>query len=158
MNDRVERVTVVRSDNRARLESAGWEHVLEAVIRQGGATLRELCSRDRSRRVATLRHVAMFLGRKLTGLTLVEIGAHLGGRDHTTVLYGVQRIEERLRSGDQVVTALVAEVERLLPATCPSEWAIEVVDGGEADPVMRVVYHREDGSRWAATIPMERLD
>lgn len=42
------------------------------------------------------RHVAMFLLKKRLGLTFVEIGNLLGGRDHTTVMYGVEKIEYML--------------------------------------------------------------
>lgn len=44
------------------------------------------------------RQVAMYLLKKELGLTLVEIGNMLGGRDHTTVMYGVDKVEQQLSS------------------------------------------------------------
>ena len=43
------------------------------------------------------RHVAMFLLKKELGLTFVEIGNLLGGRDHTTVMHGVDKVESMLK-------------------------------------------------------------
>ena len=42
----------------------------------------------------------MYLMREETGASLAEIGQHLGGRDHTTVLYGVERIAEMIEDDD----------------------------------------------------------
>jgi chromosomal replication initiator protein len=55
--------------------------------------LRDFVSKQRSRRVARPRQIAMYLSRQLTERSLPEIGKHFGGRDHTTVLHACRRIE-----------------------------------------------------------------
>lgn len=56
--------------------------------------LRDFVSKQRSRRVARPRQIAMYLSRKLTERSLPEIGRRFGGRDHTTVLHACKRVEE----------------------------------------------------------------
>jgi chromosomal replication initiator protein len=54
----------------------------------------EMTSARRARIVARPRQVAMFLSKQLTSRSLPEIGRQFGGRDHTTVMHAVKRIEE----------------------------------------------------------------
>jgi chromosomal replication initiator protein len=56
--------------------------------------VRDLHSKERSRRVARPRQVAMYLSRELTMRSLPEIGRRFGNRDHTTVLHACRRITE----------------------------------------------------------------
>jgi chromosomal replication initiator protein len=56
--------------------------------------IRDLHSKERSRRVARPRQVAMYLSRELTMRSLPEIGRRFGDRDHTTVLHACRRIAE----------------------------------------------------------------
>jgi chromosomal replication initiator protein len=51
-----------------------------------------LLGRDRSQKIAEPRQVAMYLLRSETNASLPQIGAVLGGRDHTTVMYAIQKI------------------------------------------------------------------
>ena len=55
--------------------------------------VRDFHSPQRARRVARPRQVAMYLSRKLTTRSLPEIGRRFGGRDHTTVLHAVRKID-----------------------------------------------------------------
>ena len=52
----------------------------------------DMHSKKRSRIVARPRQVAMYLAKELTQLSLPEIGANFGGRDHTTILHGCRQI------------------------------------------------------------------
>ena len=55
---------------------------------------------QRTKEVAEARHVAIYLVRKLTNLSSPEIGREFGGRDHTTVLASITKIEDSLKKGD----------------------------------------------------------
>ncbi|MCB9894209.1 MAG: chromosomal replication initiator protein DnaA [Planctomycetes bacterium] len=79
------------------------------VIAHYGVTSTQLHSRLRKRPVALARQVCMFLARKLTSYSLKEIGRFFGGKNHTTVVFAVQAIEEKVRKS----AALNDEVEHL---------------------------------------------
>ena len=76
--------------------------ILNAVAGYYGLTEDDLRSPQRSRRIAQPRQVAMYLLREETDASLPQIGAKLGGRDHTTVLYGYERVRARLEHDDQL--------------------------------------------------------
>lgn len=75
--------------------------------------LADLLSASRARDVARPRQVAMYLAKKLTPRSLPEIGRRFGGRDHTTVMHAVKRIEA-LRTTDREIDADVLLLTRLL--------------------------------------------
>ena len=55
-----------------------------------------LTAKTRTRTVTEARHVAMYVTRKLLELPLTEIGRLYGGRDHSTVLYSIRKVERRM--------------------------------------------------------------
>ena len=61
-----------------------------------GVEIAALQGRSRSQAIARPRQIAMYLIREETGASLPQIGAELGGRDHTTILYGCERIADLL--------------------------------------------------------------
>ncbi len=75
--------------------------------------LSELLSARRSRVVARPRQVAMYLSKNLTSKSLPEIGRKFGGRDHTTVMHAVKRIDE-LREIDSTLDEDIAHLQRIL--------------------------------------------
>ncbi|MFN2544397.1 MAG: chromosomal replication initiator protein DnaA [Actinomycetota bacterium] len=70
--------------------------ILDETASYFGLTRDDLVSKNRSRPLTTARHVAMYLLRECTGLSLIKIG-ELFDRDHTTVLHGVKKIELLMR-------------------------------------------------------------
>jgi len=75
---------------------------------------RDLLSRSKVRSIVLPRQVGMFLARQLTQLSLAEIGLHFGGRDHTTVLYALERIESLCVVNPQLRVELQVLRERIL--------------------------------------------
>jgi chromosomal replication initiator protein len=69
--------------------------ILDETASYFGLTRADLVSKNRSRPLTTARHVAMYLLRECTGLSLIKIG-ELFERDHTTVLHGVKKIEKQM--------------------------------------------------------------
>ena len=55
--------------------------------------MNDLLSQRRTKNLAFPRHVAMYLSKELTQLTLTEIGQFFGGRDHSTVLHAINKIK-----------------------------------------------------------------
>jgi chromosomal replication initiator protein len=66
--------------------------LIELVASEWQTSVEALLGRDRSHRVAEPRQVAMYLLRHETNASLPQIGEVLGGRDHTTVMYAIQKI------------------------------------------------------------------
>ena len=88
--------------------------ILDAVSKHFAIRLPDLLGRKRSRSISYPRQVAMYLARKLTPLSLQEIGAHFGGRDHSTVLHAERVIDAtRLRARETAET-LTALTNKLL--------------------------------------------
>ena len=75
----------------------------------------DLVSARRSRAVARPRQIAMYLAKRLTTRSLPEIGRKFGGRDHSTVIHAVRKIEE-LRDQDRDIDAAVRTLMRELEA------------------------------------------
>lgn len=74
------------------------DRVLGEVTKHYKVTLTEMRGRGRSKEIVLPRQVAMYILREETGSSLVEIGALLGGRDHSTVMHGIGKIEKQVES------------------------------------------------------------
>ena len=83
------------------IDTAGKEispdAVIKAVAEYYGVKISDLRSERKHKVVALPRQVAMYLIRGLTRCSLPDIGLRFGGRDHTTVMYAVKKIEKKLR-------------------------------------------------------------
>jgi len=62
----------------------------------------DMKTKKRTRQVAYPRHVAMYLAREMTDLTLPEIGEYFGGRDHSTVIHAYDKVEADLKKNQSV--------------------------------------------------------
>jgi chromosomal replication initiator protein len=85
------------------------EDIQHVVARQYSVSRADLLSSRRTTNVVRPRHVAMYLAKILTLRSLPEIGRHFGGRDHTTVLHAVRKIDAVIGND----TALAQEIEFL---------------------------------------------
>jgi chromosomal replication initiator protein len=86
------------------------EAILEQVGSVYGVTPSEIRSKVRTQRITLARQLTMYLYRSLLELSLKEIGGLLGGRDHTTVIHSVAKIEDLRRNDpefDEQVRRLV---------------------------------------------------
>jgi len=73
----------------------------------------DLLSERRTRAVARPRQIAMYLCKQHTTRSYPDIGRRFGGRDHTTVLHGVRKIEELLATDDQIARDVEALTRKL---------------------------------------------
>ncbi len=73
--------------------------ILEAVATQAGIDIDELVGQNRSAKIAVPRQLAMYILCKFSEISSPQIGELLGGRDHTTVLYGIKKVadDEKLK-------------------------------------------------------------
>lgn len=93
-----------------------------------------LAGPSRAQHIVAARQAVMLALRKRTRLSLAEIGRLLGGRDHTTVLYGISAAERRCRTDAgyrQAVAALLDEddVPAARPADVRLRWALASAGG-----------------------------
>lgn len=68
--------------------------IIEAVAADGDIDVNELIGQNRSAKIAIPRQLAMYILREFNSISLPQIGEILGGRDHTTVMYGIKKIED----------------------------------------------------------------
>ena len=87
--------------------------VIETISKYYNISLQELVSASRNKELVLPRQVAMYLIRQETDASLPEIGGLLGGRDHTTVIHGIERVKERLESEDQLRRDVMSVREQL---------------------------------------------
>lgn len=91
------------------------DEIIRKVADHYNLRMTDILSPRRARSVARPRQVAMFLAKRLTSKSLPEIGRRFGGRDHTTVIHAVKKIEE-LRSVDNQIAEDVELLRRMLEA------------------------------------------
>jgi chromosomal replication initiator protein len=89
------------------------DEIQKRVAEHYNIRLADMHSARRARAVARPRQVAMFLCKQLTPRSLPEIGRKFGGRDHTTVMHAVRKIEE-LRATDRTLAEDVELLRRML--------------------------------------------
>jgi chromosomal replication initiator protein len=91
------------------------ENIQKAVADFYGIKVADMYSKKRPANIAKPRQIAMYIAKELTQKSLPEIGELFGGRDHTTVLHAVRRINE-LRSLDSQLNHELHVLEQTLKA------------------------------------------
>ncbi len=87
--------------------------IQHAVAKEWGVTVDMLKSKTRTKQITIPRQIAMFLGRELLGLQLVEIGSAFGGRDHSTVIHSLDRVNAAM-SEDPGLKTRISRLKSLL--------------------------------------------
>ncbi|MGD2017990.1 MAG: chromosomal replication initiator protein DnaA [Planctomycetota bacterium] len=89
------------------------DDIISLVTEHYQVKLSELQSKKRTKAIAFPRQVAMYLSRKVTRHSLEEIGGFFGGRDHTTVLYAVEKIEKEIAADREFSRRIQHFLDRL---------------------------------------------
>ena len=92
------------------------EDIQGVVTERFGVKLADLQSRKRTNAIAYPRQIGMYLARRITPMSLEEIGGYFGGRDHSTVLHAVRKIT-RMSKEDPGCSALLSELSLELRGT-----------------------------------------
>ena len=87
--------------------------VVQIVARHFHLTEEALLGRSRTKEIANARQLAMYLLREENGLSLINIGELLGGRDHSTVRHGVEKIAQDIERDEGVRREVVALREKI---------------------------------------------
>ena len=89
------------------------ETIVQLIAESYGISVEQITSKSRSRHIAFPRQVAMFILREEAKLSLPQIGEILGGRDHTTVMYGNQKIANLIANDEESRKQIGALREKL---------------------------------------------
>ena len=87
--------------------------VLLGVCRYYNVEVERMRGKQREREIAWPRQVAMYLMRQETSASLLQIGAELGGRDHTTIMHGWEKVQEEVTNNDRVRREVAAVLESI---------------------------------------------
>jgi chromosomal replication initiator protein len=104
---------LLRDVLRANDRRVSIEDIQRRVADHYNIRLADMSSPRRARAVARPRQIAMYLAKQLTTRSLPEIGRKFGGRDHTTVMHAVKKVEE-LRSADHILQEDIDRLRRSL--------------------------------------------
>jgi chromosomal replication initiator protein len=83
--------------------------MVKSMCEKLGVSYDAVCGAGRGRALVLARQMMMVVLKNATGLSLTEIGQYVGGRDHATVMYGIDRIE-KLSKSDLVMSAQISEM------------------------------------------------
>ena len=100
---------VLKDIFRPQVKTVSVEDIKAAIARHFKIAPETLVGRKRTSAIALPRQVAMYLARVLTNMSLADIGAAFGKRDHTTVIHGFDKIAEKVKS-DSEFKALVERI------------------------------------------------
>ncbi len=87
--------------------------VVDLVARKFNLTVEKLLGRDRTKDVAFPRQIAMYLLREETNFSFPQIGEVLGGRDHSTVMYAIEKIADQIKHDDRLQRDIVSLKQQL---------------------------------------------
>ena len=78
------------------------EYIISVVAEHYGVTPADLSGNKRNSKIVMPRQVSMYLCREIISTPLKNIGKALGNRDHTTVMHGIEKIENELQNDDNL--------------------------------------------------------
>lgn len=90
------------------------EEVKEAVCKHFDISMAEMVCERRTKKIVLKRQLAMYLCKELSHRSLPEIGRRFGGRDHTTVLHAIRKINRLLDQGDESILRHISSIKTAL--------------------------------------------
>ena len=107
-------VTAYVNTDAARSAAEPTLHSICGVVTEYyGVRVTDLQSKKRPRSIAVPRQVCMYLARKHTRHSLEEIGGYFGGRDHTTVMYSIETVDQRRQTDSEFDAQVTVLDDRL---------------------------------------------
>jgi chromosomal replication initiator protein len=93
---------------------ASFDRILKVIADRYDLRPGDIASKRRHRQIAHARQMALLMGRRLTAHSLVALGGMVGGRDHSTVLYGIRQAESRIKDDPQLARELSEMTQQVL--------------------------------------------
>jgi chromosomal replication initiator protein len=90
--------------------------VLETVADHFALSVADLTSKKRTKDIAFARQIYMYLGRQLTDESLKSIGALVNKKDHTTISYGIEKIDKSIKEDEMLRTTIEVIKKKIIPS------------------------------------------
>ncbi|MCX7699198.1 MAG: chromosomal replication initiator protein DnaA [Candidatus Goldbacteria bacterium] len=93
----------------------GIDMIQQCVSDYFGIKIQDLTSKKRPDNISKARQIAMYIARQLTDYSLVQIGQYFGGKDHTTVMHAINKIEKIMNTDEKfkkTIEELIARIKR----------------------------------------------
>jgi chromosomal replication initiator protein len=91
----------------------GIDLIQQIVADYYNIKVQDLSSKKRPENIAMARQTAMYITRNLTDYSLVQIGQYFGGKDHTTVMHAIKKVEHMIKSDDKFKIAMDELIARI---------------------------------------------
>ena len=85
--------------------------IIKVVSSYFNVSASDIKGKNKNQSVVLPRQIAMYLCRKMTDFSTTEIGNEFGGKNHTTVMYNVQKMEARLNSSEKEINSVIEKLE-----------------------------------------------
>ena len=92
--------------NEKRKDSVQLENVLKAVCKHYDVSIHEIKSKKRQKDITFVRQITLYLMKKLTISSLQTIGSFIGGRDHSTVIHAITKVESMMKDEKELAQKL----------------------------------------------------
>lgn len=92
------------------------DYIINTVAEHFDITPDDIKGDKRSSKIAHPRQIAMYLCREMTGMNLQRIGEYMGGKDHTTIMYGIRKIESQIKSSDSIKNTIQLLKKKINPS------------------------------------------
>ena len=89
--------------------------IIEVVSEHFQISLDQMISKNRSNEIARPRQIAMYLCKNMTDIPLDSIGTLLGGRDHSTIIHGINKISKELETNENTCTLIETIKKKINP-------------------------------------------
>ena len=90
--------------------------IINVVADHFGVSIEDIVSKKRNKEIALPRQVYMYLCRELTDVSLDSIGSNVGGRDHSTVMHGVDKIKEDINNNEELRNKISIIRKKIIPS------------------------------------------
>ena len=90
--------------------------IINVVAEHFGVSIEDIVSKKRNKEIALPRQVYMYLCRELTDVSLDSIGSNVGGRDHSTVMHGVDKIKEDINNNEELRNKISIIRKKIIPS------------------------------------------
>ncbi len=100
---------IIKTDD----QSVPIESIQKALASHFNVKLSDLNGKRKTKQIVLARQIAMYLARKLTNSSLVQIGDRFGGRDHSTVLHAINKIKKEIQNKPNLV-GIIQKIESKL--------------------------------------------